>query len=63
VKEGGLLARWVTELRTASAKARAELQNLVIDLTILTAISQQGNGMLLGLMSCYFQLRIWTAAK
>jgi hypothetical protein len=49
IKEGGLLAPWVTELRTACEKSRANLQNreLVIDLKNLTAISQEGENVLL----------------
>jgi hypothetical protein len=61
ILEGKLLAPQVTELRTASEKARADVQNLVIDLKNLMVISQEGEGMLLGLMSCHFHLRIWTA--
>jgi hypothetical protein len=53
ILEGKLLAPWVTELRTACEKARAGLQNreLVIDLKNLTAISQEGENVLLELMN------------
>ena len=53
VLEGKLLAPWVTELRTACEKARGNLQNreLVIDLKNLTASSQQGEDVLLELIS------------
>ena len=53
ILEGKLLAPWVTELRTACEKARGNLQNreLVIDLKNLTAISQQGEDVLLELIS------------
>jgi hypothetical protein len=53
ILEGKLLAPWVTELRTACEKSRGNLQNreLVIDLKNLTAISQQGEDVLLELIS------------
>lgn len=43
ILEGKLLAAWVTELRIACEKARADLQNreLVIGLKNLTAISPE----------------------
>jgi hypothetical protein len=49
--EGRLLGPWVTELRTACEKAGADVQNLVIDLKNLTAISQEGEDVPLELMS------------
>jgi anti-anti-sigma regulatory factor len=51
ILEGKLLAPWVTELRTACEKARGDLQNreLVIDLKNVTAISSEGENVLLEL--------------
>jgi hypothetical protein len=51
ILEGRLLAPWVPELRIACQKARANLQNLqlVIDLKNLTAISLEGENVLLEL--------------
>jgi hypothetical protein len=63
ILEGKLLAPQVTELRTASEKARADVQNLVIDLKNLMVISQEGEGMLLGLMSCHFSPKNLDGAK
>ena len=51
ILDGKLLAPWVTELRTACEKAGADVQNLVIDLKNLTAISQEGEDVPLELMS------------
>jgi hypothetical protein len=53
ILEGKLLAPWAAELRTACEKARADLQKreLVIDLKNLTAISQEGENVLLELMN------------
>ena len=53
ILEGKLLAPWVTELRTACEKARADLQNrqLVNDLKNVTVVSQEGENALLELMN------------
>lgn len=53
ILEGKLLAPWVPELRTACQKARANFQNLqlVIDLKNVTAISSEGENVLLELMN------------
>jgi hypothetical protein len=53
ILEGKLLSPWVAELRTACEKARADLQNreLVIDLKNLTALSPEGENVLLELMN------------
>lgn len=50
--EGKLVAPWTTELRTACEKARADLREreLVIDIKQLTAISQEGENLLLELL-------------
>ena len=52
VLEGKLVAPWTTELRTFCEKARADLNEraLVIDIKQLTAISQEGENLLLELM-------------
>jgi hypothetical protein len=53
IVEGKLLVRSVTELRIPCEQARGNLQNreLVIDLKNLTAISREGENMLLELMN------------
>lgn len=53
ILEGKLFAPWVTELRTACEKARADLQNrqLVNDLKNVTVVSQEGENALLELMN------------
>jgi hypothetical protein len=53
ISEGKLLATWVTELRTAYEKARSNLQNreLIIALKNVTAISEEGENVLLELMN------------
>jgi hypothetical protein len=61
ILEGKLLAPQVTELRTASEKGQSGRSKPRDRADDLTAISQEGEGMLLGLMSCHFHLRIWTA--
>ena len=52
VLEGRLVAPWVTEVRDACKRAKADLQGrqLVIDLKHLTAISQEGENLLLELL-------------
>jgi hypothetical protein len=52
ILEGKLVAPWTTELRTFCEKARADLNEraLVIDIKQLTAISQEGENLLLELM-------------
>lgn len=53
ILEGKLFAPWATDLGTAFEKSRANLQNRepVIDLKNLTAISQEGEYVLLELMN------------
>ncbi len=53
IVEGKLIAPWSDELKTACDRARADLdgRELVVELTNLTAISQQGENALFGLMS------------
>src|SRR6266702_3223635 len=53
VVEGRLVAPWSDELKTASEKAGSELagRELVIDLKNVTTISQEGENLLLELMS------------
>jgi hypothetical protein len=53
VMECKLIASWAAELRTACEKSRANLQNRepVINLKNLTAISQEGEYVLLELMN------------
>ena len=61
--EGNLLAAQVTELRIASEKGQSGRSNLVIDLKNLMAISQEGEGVLLGLMTLSFSPKNWTPTK
>ena len=51
--EGKLIAPWATELRTACEKAKAGLdgRELIIEMNNLSAISQEGENVLLGLLS------------
>lgn len=53
VLEGKLIAPWTTELRIACEKAKANLRNrdLVVDLKHITAISQEGENVLVELMN------------
>lgn len=53
IVEGKLIAPWSDELKTACDRARADLdgRELVIELTNLTAINQQGENALIALMS------------
>ena len=53
VLEGKLVAPWADELKATCERATAELggRELVIDLKHLTTISQQGENLLLELMS------------
>jgi hypothetical protein len=52
VLEGKLIAPWATELRTECAKAKVELQGreLVVDIKSVTAISQEGENVVVELM-------------
>jgi hypothetical protein len=52
ILEGKLIAPWVAELTTACEAARADLhgRQFVVDLTSLTAISPEGESVLLQLM-------------
>ena len=53
VLEGKLIAPWTKELRSECAKARVDLRGreLVVDIGNLTTISQEGESVLLELMS------------
>ena len=53
IVEGKLIAPWAAELKTACDRARADLdgRNLVVDVKHLTAISPEGENLLLELMS------------
>ncbi len=59
ILEGKLIAPWVTELRTAFDTATANLQNcqVAIELKNLTAISEEGEKILLELMNARVTLR------
>ena len=52
IVEGKLIAPWAAELATAYQTAKADLQNreLIVDLRNLTAISSEGEDVLLQLM-------------
>jgi hypothetical protein len=52
ILEGSLVAPWVAELRTTSAKVKEELngRELVIDIANVIVISQEGENVLLQLM-------------
>ena len=52
IVEGKLIAPWAAELATAYQTAKADLQNreLIVDLRSLTAISPEGEAVLLQLM-------------
>lgn len=51
--EGKLIAPWASELRTAYEKAKADLdgRELIVEMNNLSAISQEGENVLLGLLS------------
>jgi hypothetical protein len=53
VVEGRLVVPWTTELRSACEKAHADLhgRELVVELKHLTAISQEGENILLDFMN------------
>ena len=53
IVEGKLIAPWAAELATAYQTARVDLQNreLIVDLRSLTAISSEGEDVLLQLMN------------
>ena len=53
VLEGKLIAPWAAELRSACEKARADLngRELVIEMKQITAISQEGENVILGLIN------------
>jgi hypothetical protein len=53
VLEGNLVAPWTTELRNAYERARTDLSDreLVIEIRYLTAISQEGEHLLLEFMN------------
>jgi anti-anti-sigma regulatory factor len=52
IVEGKLIAPWAAEVTTAYQTAKADLQNreLIVDLRSLTAISSEGEAVLLQLM-------------
>jgi hypothetical protein len=51
--EGKLITPWATELRTACEKAKADLdgRELIVEMNNLSAISQEGENVLLELLS------------
>lgn len=53
IVEGGLVGPWAAELKSACEKASADLRGreLMLDMRHLTAISQEGENVLLELMS------------
>jgi hypothetical protein len=53
ILEGKLIAPWATELRIACEKAKADLGNreLIVEMNNLSAISQEGENVLLELLS------------
>jgi hypothetical protein len=53
ILEGKLIAPWTDELKTACERARADLdgRDFVVDAKQLTAISQEGENLLLELMN------------
>ena len=53
VVEGKLIAPWAAELRSACEKAKAELhgRELVIEMKQITAICQEGENVILGLIN------------
>ena len=53
IVEGKLVGPWAAELKSACEKARADLQarELVLDMKHLTAISQEGENVLLDLLN------------
>jgi hypothetical protein len=58
VVEGQLIGPWVAELRTTCDKARADLQGeLVVDVSQLSAISQEGENVLFELMKAGVKFR------
>jgi anti-anti-sigma regulatory factor len=59
VLEGKLIAPWASELRNEWAKARANLngRELIVDLRNITTISQEGENVLLELMSSGVKFR------
>ena len=59
VVEGKLIAPWAAELMKTCEKARADLheRELVVEVKSITAISQEGENVLLGLMNDGVKLR------
>jgi hypothetical protein len=59
IVEGKLIAPWAAELMTACDKARADLdgRDFVVDVKNLTAISQEGENLLLELMNAGVKFR------
>ena len=59
ILEGKLIAPWADELKAACDRARGELdgRDFVVDLKHLTAISEQGENVLLELMNEGVRLR------
>lgn len=53
IVEGKLIAPWAAELRSACEKARADLRDreLVIEMKHITAISQEGENVILDLIN------------
>jgi hypothetical protein len=61
IVEGKLIAPWAAELATAYRTAKADLENreLIVDLRSLTAISSEGEDVLLQLMHEKGQIPLW----
>ena len=61
IVEGKLVGPWAAELKSACEKARADLhpRELVLDMKHLTAISQEGENVLLELLNDGIKFRCW----
>jgi hypothetical protein len=65
ILEGKLIPPWVAELRTACERASTDLHDraLVVDLKNLTAISQEGENLLIELMNQRVKFRCGVFTK